>query len=156
MQRHDSRVLLARGKARFNLWFLSLCGLVCALPAPALAQRPGGRLTAIFLMGPMVVPAIGFVLAALGLRLTRARALWRILCGLLALNAALLGGLFALVPDEALRVFLVLGHAAQAGTMLLTFPKDRQESKLTLALKRVWVIVIAGTLPGVLTWLALR
>jgi hypothetical protein len=149
-----SSTLPAHGRARRDrrrlaaaLWL----GLLLA-PAPVLAQRVGGGKVMLFLLaGPMVIPAIGIVLASLGLRITRASLLWGLLCGMLAVNAALLGGLFALAAGEASGVIPLIAHLALAGAMLFTFPRDRSESKAKLVLTRMRAVLACGVLPTIVT-----
>ncbi len=108
------------------------------------------------LAAPMIVPLLGLLLAVFGLRLTRARGFWRFLCGLLGLNSALLGALFALVEGDAMRVTFLFGQLCMAGAMLFTLPRDVSEPKAKLVLARVWSVAVCAVLPGLATKLLLQ
>lgn len=141
----------ARLSGALSFWALS------ALPALALAQARGGKKLMLFVLaGPMVIPLVGVLLAAGLLRLTRASFVWWLLCALLSLNSALLGGLDAIVQGEVARVLSLCAQLAFAGVMLFTVSKHEHEAKAKIVFGRVPSVLACALLPGVVTYLLFR
>lgn len=131
-------------------WLLPVFALTLSTPAHAFAQRGGGKLMLFLMAAPMVLPLLGTLTAALGLRKTSAAALWWFLCAVLGLNSALLGALIGLGTGEATGVTFLLAQMGFAGTMLFTLPERESDSKLATVLGRLRSVSAFGVLPGML------